>query len=547
MQLKDIPVGSIVYHPTSKYYNQPIKFRKLADGHHKAGNTLLVTDKIISFKAFDAKEPGNSDTDRRNYGNNNWELSNIRQWLNSNLTSWFTPTHSADSTPNAAGVSTNPYDTEKGFMANLDPQFREAIQNTTLKVAKANVDGGGVNTLTDKVFLLSRTELGLGNESTGADGTPIPYFNSDSRRQAVGTPESLSNADGKNDGYYWTRSPYADYSYNTRRVLSNGSLNSNHSYYGYNGVRPALNLESSLLVKSVANGEYEISFNQAPTISGTDESLGNISDTISRDYTVFDADGDKLSIVERLNNKVLNYYNEINSGTSKVLNIPKEKIYELPIGETNTISIEVSDGKETVFRRWTFIRINTAPIIEVITPADIGITTLTPTIKYMVSDLEGDAVNTKIRLGTEIVHQATGVTQDTEIQFTIPHEKWITLDQGEYTITIEAEDAQAGESQEKIRFTKVEDQINITTGVLETEIRVEQIIPIAWLNIIGASVADVLKVFVTNNGFDATPTWEEVTAETIAGEIYQLTNVTKTNAKWGLAVKAEVKTEGSGA
>ena len=60
---------------------------KMADKNHSgypSGAITLITDKIIALLCSDAKEPNNSDSNRRSYGNNRHIHSNSLQWLNSN-------------------------------------------------------------------------------------------------------------------------------------------------------------------------------------------------------------------------------------------------------------------------------------------------------------------------------------------------------------------------------------------------------------------------------------------------------------------------------
>ena len=67
--------------------------------------------------------------------------------------------------------------------------------------------------------------------------------------------------------YYYLRSPYASDSYHVRSVRSDGTLDGDIAYVGYSGVRPALNLSSSILVSDSpdSDGAYTIVWNQAPT------------------------------------------------------------------------------------------------------------------------------------------------------------------------------------------------------------------------------------------------------------------------------------------
>ena len=47
-------------------------------------SVTLHASKILDLRCFDAKEPNNSNSDRKNYGNNRYSVSNMHQWLNSN-------------------------------------------------------------------------------------------------------------------------------------------------------------------------------------------------------------------------------------------------------------------------------------------------------------------------------------------------------------------------------------------------------------------------------------------------------------------------------
>lgn len=134
---------------------------------------------MITLKCFDAKEPSNTNGDRRSYGNNRYSQSNIDQWLNSQAASWYSARHSYDAPPNNANVwsNYNEYDTEAGFLSNFEADFRKAILDAVIRVAKNTVtDGGGYEDITRKVFLLSNTEVGLSNENGVAEGTLWSYF-----------------------------------------------------------------------------------------------------------------------------------------------------------------------------------------------------------------------------------------------------------------------------------------------------------------------------------------------------------------------------------
>ena len=174
----------------TKYNGAVIRFKV---GRQASDRVGLVTERIISLKCFDAKEPSNSNSDRRNYGNNRYSLSNLRQWLNKAGSPWYQAQHGADAAPTNANVwnNYNEYDDEAGFLTGFSAQMLAAILNTTLTVAKASVDGGGSETVTDKVFLLSKAEVGLGAENGVSEGSTLAMFSDNSSRQCRPTAQAV--------------------------------------------------------------------------------------------------------------------------------------------------------------------------------------------------------------------------------------------------------------------------------------------------------------------------------------------------------------------
>lgn len=94
MQIKQVSTLNIddtievFYKPNSKitdYLGPSIVWKVIAKNHsgYPNGSVTLMSSKGIASLPFDAKEPNNTDLYNRNYGNNRWKFSNIRQWLNS--------------------------------------------------------------------------------------------------------------------------------------------------------------------------------------------------------------------------------------------------------------------------------------------------------------------------------------------------------------------------------------------------------------------------------------------------------------------------------
>jgi hypothetical protein len=272
--LSELPVGALVMDPNTKIYDNPIVWQ-VGDHNHAgypANSTTLVAANIIKIMCFDGMEAGSSDSDRQTYGNNRYAFANLRQWLNKSGTNWYSAMHGADAPPSLANTNGyNGYDTVAGFLTTFSANMRAALLDTTLTVAKATVDGGGSETVTDKVFLLSKAEVGLGAENGINEGSLLALFNSaDSSRIAYPTADAVSGSTftspylaTSKGWHYCLRSPYASCSDYVRLVFMDGSESYSNAFIGYYGLRPALNLPSNILVSDSpdANGIYTLAFN----------------------------------------------------------------------------------------------------------------------------------------------------------------------------------------------------------------------------------------------------------------------------------------------
>ena len=134
--------------------------------HQTADYQIAITTKIIDFRAFDAKESSNTDSGRKKYGNNNWSVSNIKQFLNSDQANWYSAQHTYDAPPSSAnvlhydnGTTYNAYDTHKGFLYYWPDSDKSILKDYTFTLANnTDTDGGGSYTWTGKVFLPTYTQ-----------------------------------------------------------------------------------------------------------------------------------------------------------------------------------------------------------------------------------------------------------------------------------------------------------------------------------------------------------------------------------------------------
>ena len=253
--LKSLPIGSKVVDPNTKYYDKPIVWI-IADKNHPgypANTVTLISEKILCLKAFDGKEPRNTNEDRKNYGNDYYKNSNLLQWLNSGSSNWYSAQHGADAPPNSNNIyeGYNPYDSELGFLYNFSSDFKSAMLSTSLKTVRRSLDGGGSEMVTSKIFLASTTEVGLPDENGIAEGTKFPIFDGNDSRKAYLTSEALtrstykaSNLDPTRTWWWWLRTPRADYVSYARDVDIKGSLDYFRTFLSYGGVRPLCNVKN---------------------------------------------------------------------------------------------------------------------------------------------------------------------------------------------------------------------------------------------------------------------------------------------------------------
>lgn len=218
-----------MYFQLGSYKNQPILWRVLDVNDN---GILLITDKIITQKAFDAAHSGTQGEGSTNVdqlGSSRWKDSCIRTWLNSDDT-----VVSYTYAPKAEAVYKNPYDTEKGFLTNFSETEKNVI-NTISNETEYTTSNKDITN--DNVFLLSLDDL----ENTN-------YFANSNARIAKTTSNDKVD--------YWTRSALD--TTNPYGCDTSGYIMNQAAFDGRVGVRPALYLKSEIFapgnLKSCGDG-----------------------------------------------------------------------------------------------------------------------------------------------------------------------------------------------------------------------------------------------------------------------------------------------------
>lgn len=277
--------------------------------------------------------------------------------------------------------------------------------------------------------------------------------------------------------------------------------------------------------------------NSAPTISGTDTNLGDKNIGFTYNYTVNDADGDAVTVVEMLNDETLRTINNAPKGEQLSVSITSEKLYALGLNTVNNLVITATDGQGgTTYRRLTFKRTNSAPAISG-QDEDLGQQTGSFAEKYTVTDVEGDNVvvtefvdNKQIRS-----YQAT-LGQEETIE--LSRENWLVLANGDHQLRVEAVDGNFATSVRVWNFSKKETVIAFQFAQPEeTDARATKILITPTWHIEGS----VAKVEACNNAFDASPAWEDITAQVAINRVYNFLNQSKTAEKWGVNVRFTIE------
>lgn len=282
--------------------------------------------------------------------------------------------------------------------------------------------------------------------------------------------------------------------------------------------------------------------NNVPIISGEDKNLGNKTSSFNITYSVSDEDsGQELTVKEKLNGNIIRTIQNPTKGSTLICSITDELFASLGINSTNTIEIEVTDGYATTYRRYTFVKTNSAPLINYAGQSDLGQLTSKPTVTYSVSDNEGDTITVTEKLNGEVINQFTA-TSNTNYTITITDETWLTCGTDINIIEISASDLSGGTSSKNITFIRKINKVQITTkNPIETDIAATKIMVSPDWDKIGCTG----KVEVCNNGFDASPTWEDMTTMSVLNRPYVFTNSTKTATKWGIKIRLTLtKNEG---
>lgn len=286
------------------------------------------------------------------YENRVWQSGNINKYESSDIHSYLNNT----------------------FLKLFDSNIQGAIKQVKLPYRKNGGSGGttqqGANGLPCKIFLLSAPEVHYEHSYIDSgEGAVLSYFascvtnNADSKRVAY-----LNGAAAR----WWLRSPDTYYTDYVWYVFTDGYYDGSYASNSY-GIRPALVLPSTLLVSD----DGTVSTNTPPTITSTSGAsgvnLGSKTAAFSFKYTPNDADGDKLTVTEKLDGVVKKTRTNVTSGTQLTFECASTAAeFQKILNGTHTITIEVSDGKASATFTATFTKAVHKATITLKTPLAVS-------------------------------------------------------------------------------------------------------------------------------------------------------------------------------
>ena len=252
------------------------------------------------------------------------------------------------------------------FFNLIDADIRKAIKQVKIPYQNGTGSGGslatGSNGLSTKVFLLSGYEVGWTTSDNGyfpKDGVRLAYFGNSS-----GGNSKRVAYNGSSAAIWWLRSPSTSDDSDVWNVNTDGSYD-NYWYDSSYGVRPAFVLPSSLVVSD----DGTVSTNTAPAINASSTNLGEKNAPFGFGYTVTDADGDTLTVTEKLDGKTTATRTGVASGTALTFGQGSTaENFQRILNGSHTIQITANDGKESTSLSATFTKSVTSATVTLTTP-----------------------------------------------------------------------------------------------------------------------------------------------------------------------------------
>ena len=316
-----------------------------------AAKDFIIVHQGLPSSAYDDSCTGTWLLMKDSYNYMEWNSTYENNYASSDINSWLNGT----------------------FYNLIDADIRAVIKQVKIPYHGSPLYTGtlhtGANGLNTKVFLLSGIEVGWTNRTNEYfpnDGAKLSYF-----LAGTGTNENKKRVAYRNGSAqdWYLRSPRIinTSSNNVWKVADDGSYDYDNCVNS-NDIRPAFILPSTLVVSD----DGTVSTNTAPAINASSTNLGKQNAPFNFAYTVTDADGDTLTVTEKLDGKTTATRTGIASGTALTFGQGSTaENFQRILNGSHTIQITANDGKDSTSLNATFTKSVTSASVTLAEPLTV--------------------------------------------------------------------------------------------------------------------------------------------------------------------------------
>ena len=341
--LGELATQSVVIDRATVYNNMPIKWYVMGQNVDGDGITTLMMHYYNQYSdlrgsilnhEYDAAEPENSSATIQQYGNSDYEKSNILQWLNSEQIQWFQKQHAEDTAPSYSG--------EAGFLSNFNPRFLSKLQY----VEKLN--------LLKRVHLPGLREIGYtyANETAGVD-----FGAAYSANGTNCVAETGHDCPIRTTGDHSDYEAYTIYRWGSVQFAWGKANDHNKTL-----VIPCIYVDASTpMVYDEQSGAYYTNIPAEPIITAQDD-IGRKTEAFATVYQVYDENGDNVDVTIKLDNTTIETISNAQQRVDLNLEITEQLFSTLDYGN-HVLTIEATDGTYTTTKNIVFIK-NSIPTVS---------------------------------------------------------------------------------------------------------------------------------------------------------------------------------------
>lgn len=220
---------------------------------------------------------------------------------------------------------------------------------------------------------------------------------------------------------------------------------------------------------------------------------------------------------------------------------------DLAENTTHTLTVWAEDnngGVSSLVTRSFTVVWNRPPVISG-SDTNLGTISAPPSQNYSVTDPEGNTITITEYLDDVVLRTFTATPGQT-YTITLTTAQWLQTSLASHTLKVRATDSVGMYADRTFTFTRTEDKILFTLDYSKqaiidfftTDVKANRI-----LVTLDAVIPDgaVPLIEACNNAYDASPTWEDVTSQALAGRGYIFTNSTKTATNWGINIRITIQ------